>query len=105
VLPVVAVGPLGGVIADRYDRRALLIASDLTRAGLMGALAAVIALGLPTVLAPFLAAMATAASVPVPAATASCSAASAPEGSSARWSSDGSMGPGAGGRCSPPGWL
>ncbi len=66
VLPVVVVGPLGGVIADRYDRRALMIASDLTRAGLMGALAAVIALGLPIVLAPVLAAMATAAATVQP---------------------------------------
>ena len=66
VLPVVVVGPLGGVMADRYDRRALMIASDLTRAGLMGALAAVIALGLPIVLAPVLAAMATAAATVQP---------------------------------------
>jgi MFS family permease len=66
VLPVVVVGPLGGVIADRYDRRALMIASDLTRAGLMGALAAVIAVGLPIVLAPVLAALATAAATVQP---------------------------------------
>ena len=28
VLPIVVFGPLGGVIADRYDRRRLMLASD-----------------------------------------------------------------------------
>jgi predicted MFS family arabinose efflux permease len=66
VLPIVALGPIGGVIADRVDRRRLMIASDLVRAGLMIALAAVAALGLPIVLAPLLAALATAAASVTP---------------------------------------
>ena len=43
-------GPLGGVLADRYDRRRLLIASALLRALLMVALAAVATFGLPILL-------------------------------------------------------
>src|SRR5580704_10660144 len=39
VLPIVVLGPLGGVLADRYDRRRLMIASDLSRALLLVALA------------------------------------------------------------------
>ena len=63
VAPVVVLGPLGGVLAERCDRRLLLIASAAVRAGLMVALAAVAATGLPIVLAPLIAAAATAASV------------------------------------------
>jgi MFS family permease len=59
VLPIVVLGPLGGVLADRYDRRRLIIASDFARAGLMVALAGVAAFGLPVLLAPLLAAAAT----------------------------------------------
>jgi len=62
VLPVVVLGPLGGVLADRHDRRALMIGSDAARMVLMVGLAVVAAAGLPIVLAPVLAALATAAS-------------------------------------------
>jgi predicted MFS family arabinose efflux permease len=61
VLPIVVLGPLGGVIADHFDRRTVMIASDAARAVLMGLLALVAVLGLPVVLVPALAAMASAA--------------------------------------------
>jgi MFS family permease len=66
VLPIVVLGPLGGVIADRFDRRRTMIASDVLRAGLMLGLAAVALAGLPVVLAPVLAGLATAAAAPYP---------------------------------------
>jgi MFS family permease len=61
VLPVVVFGPLGGVVADRYDRRRLMLASDGVRFVLMLALAGVAAAGLPVALAPIIAALSTAA--------------------------------------------
>ena len=61
VLPVVVFGPLGGVVADRYDRRRLMLASDGVRFVLMLALAGVAAAGLPVALAPLIAALSTAA--------------------------------------------
>src|SRR4029077_19269887 len=40
LVPYVLLAPIGGVIADRFDRRRGLIWSDLLRAAAMGALAA-----------------------------------------------------------------
>jgi MFS family permease len=74
VVPMVVLGPIGGVIADRYDRRRVIIASDLTRALLMVALAAVAVAGLPIILAPVIAAAATAAAVAQPPCVAACTA-------------------------------
>jgi predicted MFS family arabinose efflux permease len=64
MLPWGAFGPLGGVLADRIDRRALMIGSDLVRAACMGALVVVAVAGGPVVLIPALAALCTAASAP-----------------------------------------
>lgn len=47
VLPYVLLSGVGGVLADRYDRRRILIATDLARGGLMVALAAAIAVEAP----------------------------------------------------------
>jgi MFS family permease len=62
VLPIVVLGPLGGVVADRVDRRLLMAGADAVRMVLMVALGIVAATGLPILLAPVLAAAATAAS-------------------------------------------
>ncbi len=64
IVPIVALGALGGVVADRFDRRRVMIVSDLVRMGAMGALGAAALSGLPIVLAPVLAAVATAAASP-----------------------------------------
>jgi predicted MFS family arabinose efflux permease len=66
ILPEVALGPIGGVLADRYDRRVVMIASDLLRAATMGALAVVALTGAPVILAPLLAAACTAAGAAYP---------------------------------------
>jgi MFS family permease len=66
VAPMVVGGPLGGLLADRFDRRATMIVSDAVRAGLMGALVATAILGLPVIVLPLLAAATTAASVAYP---------------------------------------
>jgi MFS family permease len=47
VLPYVVLSGVGGVLADRFDRRRILIATDLARGVLMVALAAAIAVGAP----------------------------------------------------------
>jgi MFS family permease len=80
VLPVVALGPLGGVLADRYDRRRLIVVSDLVRALLMVGLGVVAASGLPILLAPVLAAAATAAGTVHPPCVAACTARFVPDG-------------------------
>ena len=41
LLPYVALGTLGGVVADRFPRKQVMIASDVLRAGVMAALAIV----------------------------------------------------------------
>ena len=70
VLPVVAFGAFGGVLADRHDRRRLMIASDVVRCAAMVLLAAVALADLPVLLAPMLAAACTVAGVVYPPAVA-----------------------------------
>lgn len=70
VLPVVLLGPLGGVLAGRLDRRRLMIGADLVRIAVMLALTAVTAFGLAIGWVPALAALATAAGSAYPACTA-----------------------------------
>jgi MFS family permease len=70
VLPLVLLGPLGGIVADRFDRQTVMVVSDLVRAVTMLGLAVVSLAGLPVVLAPVLAGLATAAAAPYPPAAA-----------------------------------
>ncbi len=72
VVPVVALSPLGGVVADRFDRRAVMVACDVIRLMLMAALALVAAARLPIVAAPLIAAAATAAGSPYLPCAAAC---------------------------------
>ena len=74
VAPIVVFGPLGGILADRVDRRLLLIGADAVRLVLMVALAVVAATGLPILLAPVLAAAATLAGTVAPPCVAACTA-------------------------------
>jgi MFS family permease len=74
VVPIVVLGPIGGLLADKFDRRLIMIGSDAVRAATMVGLAAVAAWHLPVILAPALAALATAAASPHPA----CAAATIP---------------------------
>lgn len=72
VVPMVVLGPFGGVVADRFDRRRLMVACDLVRLVLMLLLTVVAAAHLPVLLAPVIAAAATAAGTPyLPSASAS----------------------------------
>jgi MFS family permease len=64
VVPVVALMPFGGVIADRFDRRRVMVTCDLIRLALMVLLAFVALAHLPVVLAPLVAAAATCAAAP-----------------------------------------
>jgi MFS family permease len=79
VLPVVALGPLGGVLADRHNRRRLMVGADLIRAALMVALGIAAAAGLPILLAPVLAGAASAAGVVYPSCVAGCTARFVPD--------------------------
>ena len=49
LLPYALLGPFGGVIADRYDRRNVLLVGDILRAVLMAALAAAVAAQSPII--------------------------------------------------------
>jgi len=64
IVPLVVLGPLGGVLADRVDRRTLMIGCDLLRATTMAGLAAVALTHAPIALAPIMAALCTAAGAP-----------------------------------------
>jgi MFS family permease len=66
IAPMVALGPLGRAMADRCDRRRLMVACDVIRLVLMLALALVAVARLPVLLAPVIAAVATAAGAPYP---------------------------------------
>jgi MFS family permease len=61
LVPYVLLGPLGGVIADRYRRRTVLLAGDVLRLLVMVALAATVASGGPVVLVIAFTALASAA--------------------------------------------
>ena len=61
LVPYVVLGPLGGVVADRYDRRTVLLLGDLTRGVLMVVLAAVVETNGPVALLLVLTALASSA--------------------------------------------
>ena len=61
LLPYVLIGPFGGVIADRYPRRTVLLAGDVLRMLLMAALAATVASAGPVALVIAFTALASAA--------------------------------------------
>jgi MFS family permease len=66
IAPMVVGGPIGGLIADRFDRRRLMFCSDAVRVAVMGALVLVASTGLPVALVPLLAAAATLAGIAYP---------------------------------------
>jgi MFS family permease len=74
VLPIVLLGPVAGILGDRFDRRLIMVVSDLARATTMVGLIAVVQFGLPIWCIPALAAFATAAAAPYP----PCAAATIP---------------------------
>jgi MFS family permease len=59
VVPIVALGPLGGVVADRFDRRRVMVTCDLLRLALMVVLGLLAVTHLPVVVVPLIAAVAT----------------------------------------------
>jgi MFS family permease len=61
ILPEVALGPFGGILADRLDRRRLMIGSDVIRATTMAALALSAIARAPILFVPILAALCTGA--------------------------------------------
>ncbi len=61
LLPYVLLGPVGGTIADRYDRRTVLVVGDVLRCVLMLGLAAIVAANGPVVFVIVLTAMASVA--------------------------------------------
>jgi MFS family permease len=67
VLPVVVLGPIGGMLADRYNRKTLMIVCDVLRAAIMLMFVAMAVCSLPIGWAPVLAGLATAAGAPYPA--------------------------------------
>ncbi len=64
VVPFVVLGPLGGALCDRFDRRWLMICADVVRSALMAALAIVATTNLSIVTVPVIAALATTAATP-----------------------------------------
>jgi MFS family permease len=60
LIPYVALAPVGGVIADRYERRRIMIVSDALRSAVMGALALAVFVDAPVLLIGALALMTTA---------------------------------------------
>jgi predicted MFS family arabinose efflux permease len=63
-VPIVVIGPFGGVVAGRFSLRRLMVACDLVRVAMMVQLALVAASGLPVLIAPVIAAIATVAATP-----------------------------------------
>jgi len=64
LLAFVLLGPVGGAVADRFDRRRLMVTLDLVRAGLMAVLTVVAVVDGPVLLALVIATLTSAASLP-----------------------------------------